>query len=45
MEMANLLGEQIYKVSADATLHPEHVQKRDSTRFTYNHSEHDDDGR
>lgn len=42
-EMANLLAEQYYKVSADASLHPEHVQKRASTCFTHNHSEYDDD--
>lgn len=42
-EMANILAEQYYRVSANASLHPDHIHKRASTHFEYDHSKHDDD--
>lgn len=42
-EMANVLADQFYRVSADEALHPEHVQKRNSANLTVDHSKHDHD--
>lgn len=43
VEMANVLADQFYRVSADESLHPEHVQKRNSVDLTVDHSKHDHD--
>lgn len=43
VEMANILAEQFYQVSADASLHPEHLQKRKETNTSVDHSKHDSD--
>lgn len=40
-EMANVLADQFYRVSADAALHPEHVQKRKDTNTKVDHSKFD----
>lgn len=41
-EMANILADQFHRVSADASLHPEHIQKRTETRSAVDHTKHDD---
>ena len=38
VEMANILADQFYKVSSDASLHPEHIAKRNSTNFSIDHN-------
>lgn len=41
-EMANALADQFYRVSADTSLHPKHIQKRIETRTAVDHTKHDD---
>lgn len=43
VEMANTLADQFYRVSADASLHPEHLEKRKNTNIVVNHSKYDDE--
>lgn len=41
-EMASVLADQFHRVSADASLHPEHIQKRTETHTAVDHTKHDD---
>lgn len=43
VQIANILADQFYRVSADASLHPEHIEKRNSTHFVVDHTKHDND--